>query len=61
MYFPFTVRSTKLNEFINIKSNNIIWLTAVDKDNKESVQSDYFEIIFDSDQNSWRWIRKEKL
>ncbi len=61
MYFPFTVRSTKLNELINIKSNNIIWLTAVDKDNKESVQSDYFEIIFDSDQNSWRWIRKEKL
>jgi M6 family metalloprotease-like protein len=61
IYFPFNVRSTRLNELIQINNKNIVWLTAVDKDNKESIQSDYFEIIFDSDQNSWRWIRKEKL
>ena len=61
IYIPSSVLAIEIDKYLQINQTNIIWLTAVDKDNKESVQSDYFEIIFDSHQNSWRWIRKEKL
>ena len=61
VFIPFNKVEFKISEYINSENPNIVWLTAVDKDNRESVNSDYFESIIDKNVNNIFWIRKEVL
>ena len=60
IYIPSSILVIEIDKYLQNNQTNTIWLTAVDKDNKESVYSDYFVIAFNSEKNTWQWIRKEK-
>jgi M6 family metalloprotease-like protein len=59
IYIPSSILGIELNKYLQNNQTNTIWLTAVDKDNKESVNSDYFVFNYNNQKQIWQWIRKE--
>ena len=58
-YIPSSICNVELNKYLQTEKTNTIWLTAVDKDNRESVNSDYYILTYNNQKNTWQWIRKE--